>query len=93
MADRIESFAGSTTGIMAFLAWIILMPFASVDVANYGISVYTAFVLIITIGLSRRDRKAMHAKLDDLECAVEQADSGNRRLEELTEEQIEEKRL
>lgn len=80
-------------GIGAFLLWVALVPLASVDVANYGLSVYTALVLVITIGPSRRDRKAVHAKLDDLECAIEQADSSLAGIESLTEREIEEKRL
>jgi hypothetical protein len=68
------------------------MPRISIDAANYGISVYTALLLVVTIGPSRRSLKALHAKADDLECAIEGARSENARLEERTEREIEERR-
>lgn len=89
MIDKIEATAGSPVGIVAFLLWCICMPMVNVDVANYGISVYTAALLVLTIGSTRRDRKAMHAKLDDLEVAVDAADNDLVRLEDKTEEEIE----
>jgi len=93
LADRIEAAAGSPLGILAFFLWCGLMPEINVDLANYGISVFTAALLVLTIGAARRDRKAVHVKLDDLEDAIEEADSENVRLEERTEKEIEEARL
>lgn len=91
-ADKVEAAAGSPIGIAAFLAWCVFVPRLSVDVANYGISVYTAGLLVFSIPASRRDRKALHAKVDDLEEAIETANSANARLEELSEQEIEARR-
>jgi low affinity Fe/Cu permease len=92
LIDKLESAAGSTGGILVFIAWCSIAPVVNVDVANYGLSVYTAGLLVFTLASSRRDRKAIHAKLDDLECAVDSARSENARLEERTEEEIEQAR-
>jgi low affinity Fe/Cu permease len=88
IADKLEQTAGSGLGIFAFIAWCALVPLWSVDTANYGIGVYTAFLLVIKIGPTRRDGLAVHVKLDDLECAIEQADSNNASIEHLTEAEI-----
>lgn len=92
ITDTFERWAASLGGILAFLAWCSIMPRISIDTANYGISVYTAGLLVFTLAASRRDRMAIHAKLDDLECAVDRAKSENARLEERTEDEIEEAR-
>jgi low affinity Fe/Cu permease len=77
--------------------WIFTVAFAigvriNVDVANIAISYFTAALLLLTLSGQRRSDKALHAKVDDLECAIEQADSGNVRLEERPEHEIEAKR-
>lgn len=92
MPDRFDAFVGTRAGKLLFAAWCIVVPFFSWDIANYGISIYTAAVLVFGKAFGRADRKAVHVKLDDLECAVEAADSSNKRLEELTEQEIEERR-
>ena len=87
--DRFEAAAGSVVGRVAFVLWCALAPRFSADVANYAISVYTAAILVFTIPASRRSLKALHAKVDDLEDAIEEADSRNVRLEERDEAEIE----
>jgi len=91
ISDQIEKLLARPTSFVLFLLWCIFMPFINIDAANYGISVATALLLFLTLGSSRRDRKAMHVKLDDLEIAVDKADNDNAGLEGLTEEQILEK--
>lgn len=88
-ADRLEAAAGSPPGIALFVAWCVFMPRLSVDAANYGISVYTAALLVVTIAPNRRSLKALHAKVDDLEDAIETANSDNVRLEDKSEAEIE----
>ena len=88
-ADKVEASAGSPLGIFAFVAWCAFMPRLSIDAANYGISVYTAGLLVFSIPASRRDRKALHAKVDDLEDAIETANSDFVRLEDKSEAEIE----
>lgn len=92
MDDRFDAWMGSLSGKVCAVTWCVVMPFFSWDVANYGISLYTLLAVLIGKPRERADRKAMHAKLDDLECAVEKADNANARLEELTEIEIEERR-
>lgn len=77
--------------------WVFTVLFAigctwNIDVTNIAISYFTCALLLLTLGAQRRSGLAMHTKLDDLECAVEQADDTNKRLEERTEQEIEEKR-
>ncbi len=67
-------------------------PRLSLDATNYAISVFTAGLLLLTVGGARRSDKAMHAKLDNLEQAVSAARSDNARLEERDEEEIEARR-
>ena len=92
-SDKIEKYLAHPAAFLIFLLWCSVMPFFNIDAANYGISVATALVLFVTLGSSRRDRKAVHVKLDDLEIAVEKADNSNAGLEELTEDEILEKKV
>lgn len=90
--DRFEAAAGSVPGRLAFIVWCGFAPRVDENVANYGISVYTAAILVFTIPAARRNMKALHAKVDDLECAVDKANSTNARIEDLTEKEIDAKR-
>jgi low affinity Fe/Cu permease len=90
MIDRILSH--KLTRILACM-WCILMPIASMDAANYGISVATFLVFLLMFEADIRDRKAVHVKLDDLECAIDNANSENARLEEKTLDEIEQARV
>lgn len=88
IADIVERGAGHPLAMLAFLAWCAFMPLLNMDAANYGISIATAFILFLTIGSARRDRKAVHTKIDDIERAIPQAKSGNARLEDKLEHEI-----
>ncbi len=92
IADKVEYAAGSPYGVLAFVGWCAAMPLINIDVANYGISVATAGILFLTIGSARRHAKAVQAKLDDLEESIDVANSANKRLEELPEDEIERRR-
>lgn len=92
VADWIERVSGHPLTMIAFVAWCAFMPLISIDAANYGISVATAFILFLTIGSTRRDRKAMHTKLDALVCATEGADDALQHIEDRVEREIDEAR-
>lgn len=92
LADHMERVAAHPVAFLVFMAWCILAPTANIDVANYVISVVTASLLFVLIGPSRRDRKAIHVKLDDLEDSIEEADSGNVQIEDKPEAEIDERR-
>ena len=87
-ADWLECKAGHPLTFVAFVVWCIAAPMLNVDVANYVISVVTAALLFLTIGASRRDRLAVHVKLDDLERAVEEASDDLAGIEDATEAEI-----
>ena len=72
-----------TAAIVAGLFW------PGVDATNLAISILTVELLLLTLGRDRRDRKALHAKLDDLEIHLPQADSNKAHLEDKTEAEIE----
>lgn len=93
LSDKLEKVAGTIWAFVLFLAWCALVPLINVDVANYGISFITALLLFLTIGPARRDRKAVHVKLDDLEKQIDVADSSKAGIESLTEAEIEAKRV
>lgn len=88
LADQLEKKLAHPISFVIFLLWCILMPFISMDAANYGISVLTAALLFLTLGNNRKDKIAVHVKLDDLERAVDTAKTENARLEEKAEEEI-----
>jgi low affinity Fe/Cu permease len=92
VGDRIEKWCAHPAAF-----WLFTLAFGigigiNVDVTNIAISYFTAGLLLLTLGGQRRSDKASHVKLDDLECAVENARTENARLEERTEEEIEEAR-
>lgn len=88
IADKTEKTCSHPVSLVAFLLWCAIMPFLSVDAANYGISVLTAFLLMLTLSGVRRDRLAIHAKLDELVTEIDQPRSEIAGIEELTEEEI-----
>lgn len=74
---KLERILAHPVSLALFLIWCGVMPFLSIDAANYGISFITAFLLFVTLGPSIKERKGVHIKLDDLEDSIEEADSGN----------------
>lgn len=89
---KIEDFAGSNAGIALFLAWCIITPFVMIDAANYGISIWTAALVVLTLRAAQADRAALHAKLDALVHDADQIDDKLVRAEELDVERIEQLR-
>lgn len=89
MGDRIERLCGHWSAFWIFTALFYVGIRWNVDITNIAISYFTAALLLLTTSSARRSDKAMHVKLDDLECAVQEARSENARLEERTEKEIE----
>lgn len=92
MGDKVEQWCAHPIAFWLFTAAFMIGVRINVDVTNIAISYFTAGLLLLTLGGQRRSNKALHVKVDDLECAVERADSNNVRLEERTEKEIEELR-
>lgn len=93
MSDTIERLCAHPVAFWLFSALFAAGLTVSVDVTNIAISYFTAGLLLLTLSGQRRSNLAVHAKLDDLECAVDAADSSNARLEQLAEREIEAKRV
>jgi low affinity Fe/Cu permease len=89
IGDWVECQCGKPLALVLFILCVIIGPKFNLDATNYGISVFTAGLLLLTVNGARRSDKAMHTKLDDLERAVGEARSENARLEERTEQEIE----
>lgn len=87
IGDRLEYYMAKPVSFGLFLLWCVAMPFINTDVANYGISVLTALLLVITLGSTRKDRKAVHIKLDDLEESLDCADSSKAGIEKRLEDE------
>ncbi len=92
VADRLERYCGHPLALVLFILWCAAVPALNVDVANYGISVFTAALLLLTLGAQRRSAKALHAKLDEQIRKDEKTDSKLAHIEDLTEDEIEAKR-
>ena len=92
IGDRIERACAHPAAFWIFTAAFVVGIVVSIDATNIAISYFTAGLLLLTLGGQRRSDKAMHAKLDDLECALDVADSSNARLEARSEDEIEAKR-
>lgn len=91
-ADRIEKACGHPVAFYLFTVLFVAGVMIDIDTTNIAISYFTAALLLLTLGPSRRSNLAIHAKLDDMECAIKEARSENVRLEEKTEREIEETR-
>lgn len=88
--DTIERLCGHPFAFILFTVGFIAGARVHIDATNIAISYITAALLLLTVGSARRSNKAMHVKLDDLEEAVDKANSMNRHIEDLTEQEIEE---
>ncbi len=92
MGDWIERQCAKPPALVIFCICVVIGPRLSLEATNYAISVFTAGLLLLTVGGARRSDKAMHTKLDDVVDAVEGAPSDHVRLEERTEKEIEQVR-
>ena len=89
IGDRIEQACAHWLALPVFTALFILgILIIGVDPTNIVVSYMTIALLLLTVGRDRRDRLAMHTKLDDLERAVPTANGTKARLEERSEEEI-----
>jgi len=85
----IERLCAHPAAFWIFSALFVVGVWWNLDATNIGISYFTAALLLLTLGAQRRSNLAVHAKLDDLECAVDAADNSMVRLEEKAEHEIE----
>ena len=90
-ADKLASRPAFLIGFNVAVA--VLFTLAGVDLANIAISIITADLVLVGLGAARRDRAAMHAKLDALIHATPGASDALMRAEALSEREIEEMRL
>ncbi len=89
-AERIAAkpvFLAAFNGVLVG-AWLIW----GVDIANIIISIVTAELVLLGLGANRRSQLGIHAKLDTLVIATDNASDDLAHVEELSEEQIQEKR-
>lgn len=93
IADRTDQIVGRPA---AFAVFNIIVAVAMVglgeDLANIGISIFTADLVLLAAGANRRANKATHAKLDELIHAVGGARDDLEHVEELEEDKIDELR-
>jgi low affinity Fe/Cu permease len=92
IGDALEAACGHWLALPIFTGGFLAGASVNIDVANIAISYITAALLFLTINRDRRSNAALHAKLDDLEASTTEADSGNVRLEERSEAEIEARR-
>ena len=84
-SDKLEAYLAHPFGFVLYTVFFILgLVFVGVDATNIVISYVTAGMLFLGLGNARRDRKAVHAKLDDIDPRDEMT-----RIEEKAEEEIE----
>jgi low affinity Fe/Cu permease len=89
ISDRMERVCGHWSSIFVFTtAFVVGMLAIGVDVTNIAVSYVTAGLLFLGMGRSRRDSKAVQAKLDDLLVRIKEADSDLAGLEDKQESEI-----
>lgn len=92
LGDTIERLCAHKAAFWIFTLAFAIGVFVNVDIANILISYFTAGLLLLTMSGQRRSNKAIHAKLDGLIDAADEADDSLERLEDRTEREIEAKR-
>ena len=87
--DRLEKLCARPLALPVFtVAFGLGMVVVGVDVTNIAVSYLTCALLFLGMGRDRRDRKAVQAKLDDLEEAIPEARSELAGVEDRTEDEI-----
>lgn len=90
LAERIDRVSASPIFFLGFNAGIVLLGIAwSLDAANVFMSVVTADAVLLGGGSVRRERAALHAKLDAIIAALPGAPNALLRAEEREESEIE----
>ncbi len=92
--EAVERIAAKPVFLLVFngalaAAWLTY----GVDVANILISIVTAELVLLSLGANRRSQLGTHAKLDELILATDKARDDLTHVEELAEQDIEEKRV
>jgi len=92
--EYIERIAAKPVFLFVFngaliATWIIY----GTAVANILISIVTAELVLLGLGANRRSQFGLHAKLDELVSATDKARNDLVHVEDLSEKEIEEKRL
>ncbi len=92
--ETAERIAAKPAFLIAFNALLAAAWFfGGVDVANIVISIITAELVLLSLGAARRSQLGLHAKLDGLIDADAAARDDLKHVEELDEDEIQEKRL
>ena len=93
LAETIDrALAKPLIALALFLAVAAYHALAGTDLGNIAISYLTFALLLLMAGANRRDRKALHAKLDELLCVIPEARDELERLEDKAEREIEQLR-
>jgi hypothetical protein len=92
LSEWFDKKSGTWWAMACYLIWCAVMPEINVDVANYGISVVSGFLLFLGVAGLRRNWKAMHAKADAIVKAVPDADDALERIEDRLEAEIDQAR-
>lgn len=91
--EQAERIAAKPAFLIAFnVAIVVAFVVAGVDIANIGISIITADLVLIGLGAARRSQLALHAKLDELIVATDSARNDLTHIEERAEADIQEAR-
>ncbi len=92
--EAVERVAAKPVFLLIFNgALIAAWLFFGVDVSNIFISIVTAELVLLSLGAARRSQLGIHAKLDEMIHVTAEARDDLTRVEDLAEEDIEEKRL
>ncbi len=86
-----------TSAAATIVVWIVSVPFFGwFDtwqlVINTGTTIVTCLRMLLIQNTQNRDSEAMHLKLDELICAMEQADNSLLDMEELGEAELDQRR-
>lgn len=89
VSDGAERACAHWSALLVFtLAFAFGMIVIGVDVTNIAVSYFTCALLLVGMDKARRDRLAVHVKLDDLEERIPCATTENVGLEDKPEDEI-----
>lgn len=91
--ELVEKIAAKPWFLIAFtLTFAVLWFGFGVDVSNIFISIVTAELVLLGLGQARRSNLGLHAKLDEMILTSQEARDDLAHVEDLTEEEIEDRR-
>ena len=92
VGEAVERGLAHWSAIPAFFGLVLLglLWWPGLEAVNLTLSILTVALLLLTVDRDRRDRSALHAKIDEVLRAVPEADDTHlARLEERAEDEIE----